>query len=104
MYSTEQEEGDLMKLTKIDLKSTWAIIPDKILTTNEVTIHGTSVKLWTYDYSGRSYLCKIDGQFYAGKFTREPWGLIFGGWHGTFLRLDPKSKLHKWEGIWEIEE
>jgi hypothetical protein len=39
------------------------------------------------------YLVKVDGNYYAGKFTREWYGLVFDDY-----QLDGDG----WEGIWEI--
>jgi hypothetical protein len=51
----------------------------------------------------RNYLCKIGGQYFAGKFSREWFGLVFDHWIYNSLQFDaPGTNGSKWEQIWEI--
>ena len=47
------------------------------------------------------YLCKIDGNYYAGKFLRTWFGLSFTG-HYTYQYDKPNTNHSQWENIWEI--
>ena len=52
---------------------------------------------------GRYYLAKIGGELFAGKFSREWYGLNFDGWYGVGLQLDaPGTNASSWEGLWAI--
>lgn len=49
------------------------------------------------------YLCRIGGQYFAGKFSQQWYGLNFQGWYGVGLQLDqPGTNCSRWEAIWEI--
>lgn len=53
----------------------------------------------------KSYLCRIGGQYFAGKFTREWFGLVFDHWIMNSLQFDePGTNASKWKQIWEIVE
>jgi hypothetical protein len=62
-----------------------------------------------HDHKGingrRSYLAKIGGFYYAGKFERVWFGWTFDGWNGTPLQLDmPGTNSSMWQGLWEIRQ
>lgn len=47
---------------------------------------------------GVPYLCLIDGEYYAGTFSREWYGLNFDGVYDTGYQLDYEG----WERVWRI--
>lgn len=61
--------------------------------------------IWT---DGRAYLCQIDGQLFAGTFSRQHYGLNFRGWTpnpGAGLQFDaPGWNGSRWERVWAIIE
>jgi hypothetical protein len=49
------------------------------------------------------YLARIGGQFFAGTFSRQWYGLDFQGWHGMGYQFDaPGENASTWEELWEI--
>jgi hypothetical protein len=49
------------------------------------------------------YLCLIGGEFFAGRFSRQWYGLNFGGWYDTGLQFDePDTNASRWQGVWRI--
>ena len=53
---------------------------------------------------GKRYRCKIDGQIFYGKFSRQWYGLFFEDWlPGTIgIQFDaPGTNSSTWEGVWE---
>ena len=53
----------------------------------------------------KTYLISYGGVFYAGKFSREWYGLNFeGGPYDAGIQFDePGTNQSKWQGIWEIQ-
>jgi hypothetical protein len=53
----------------------------------------------------KQYLCLIDGLFFAGKFSRQWYGLNFDGWmNHAGLQFDaPGWNASRWQGVWQIE-
>ena len=50
------------------------------------------------------YLCKIDGEYFVGRFQREWFGLHFDGWCGCGIQFDaPGYNSSDWERVWRIE-
>lgn len=51
------------------------------------------------------YLCKIDGDFFAGRFSRQWYGLNFDGWiNPAGLQFDaPGQNASMWQEIYEIK-
>jgi hypothetical protein len=54
----------------------------------------------------KTYLCLINNQYFAGKFSKEWYGLSFnGGINPVGLQFDaPGWNFSKWKKIWEINE
>jgi len=54
--------------------------------------------------TGRTqYLCLIGGEFFAGTFNRQWYGLNFEGWHDVGLQFDaPGTNASRWQAVWEI--
>jgi len=54
---------------------------------------------------GKQYLCKIDGEWFMGSFSREWYGLNFDGWvNDTGLQFDePGTNASTWERVFEME-
>lgn len=60
--------------------------------------------------TGKSYLAKIGGAYFAGKFSNQWYGLNFDGWHGNGLQWHgnglqfdmPGTNASTWEALWEI--
>jgi hypothetical protein len=51
------------------------------------------------------YLIKVGGQWFAGTFNRQWYGLNFFGWFGGSLQFDaPGSNSSRWEEVYEIIE
>jgi hypothetical protein len=51
----------------------------------------------------KHYLCLIDGQFFAGEFDRQWYGLNFCGWRDVGLQFDaPGTNASRWQAVWEI--
>lgn len=60
---------------------------------------------WHPDINEKSwYLAKIDGEYFAGRFSRQWYGWSFDGWDGgSGLQLDkPGTNSSDWQGLWEI--
>ena len=57
------------------------------------------------DINTRSqYLAKIDGQYFAGQFSKVWFGWNFDGWHDVGLQLDkPGTNSSEWQALWEIK-
>ena len=54
--------------------------------------------------AARYYLAKIDGAFYAGRFSKQWYGWSFDGWEGVGLQLDkPGTNESLWQDLWEIK-
>jgi hypothetical protein len=50
-----------------------------------------------------SYLCLIDGNFYAGKFSKVWFGWHFDGWFDVGMQYDkPGYNSSSWQRIWKI--
>ena len=53
----------------------------------------------------QQYLCRIDGKWFAGTFSRQWFGWSFDDWHGGPLQFDtPGTNGSDWEQIMEIRE
>ncbi len=52
--------------------------------------------------SSKNYLCLIGGEFYAGQFNREWYGLNFDGWCDGLQFDEPGTNGSDWQQIWEI--
>lgn len=53
------------------------------------------------------FLAYIDGEFHAGKFSRQWFGWNFNGWkhNGVGIQFDaPGSNSSRWQGLWRINE
>lgn len=48
------------------------------------------------------YLAKINGELYAGRFTREWYGLNFDGWHYGLQFDEPDTNSSSWQALWAI--
>ena len=55
--------------------------------------------------SSKTYLAKIDGEFFSGHFSSTWYGWSFDGWGGGGgLQLDkPGTNGSTWQGLWEIQ-
>ena len=54
---------------------------------------------------GTRYLVRIGSNYFAGRFHKIWFGLVFSGWHGGTIQFDtPGSNSSTWEGVWEIVE
>lgn len=52
---------------------------------------------------GKSYLAKVEGQYFAGYFEAEWYGWNFYGIYDSGIQLDkPGTNSSTWEGLWEI--
>lgn len=50
--------------------------------------------------SNKIYLAKIEGRYYAGRFSKQWYGWKFDG---AGLQLDkPGANCSMWQGLWEI--
>lgn len=50
-----------------------------------------------------TYMCKIGGRYYIGKFQREWFGLHFDGWEDCGIQFDqPGTNASDWQAIWRI--
>lgn len=51
-----------------------------------------------------TYLCKINGNFFAGNFSKQWYGLNFDNWYGdSGLQYDtPGTNASMWEQVWLI--
>jgi hypothetical protein len=50
---------------------------------------------------GTQYLARINNRFFCGSFSRQWYGLNFGGW--VTLQYDkPGTNCSNWQAIWEI--
>lgn len=52
----------------------------------------------------KTYLCKIDGNYFAGTFNIQWYGLNFNGWWCGLQYDKPGTNSSSWERIWEIIE
>jgi len=53
--------------------------------------------------SKKTYLVKIDGKFFLGKFSRQWYGWNFDDWGTSGIQLDkPGTNSSDWQGIWEL--
>ena len=49
------------------------------------------------------YLACVGGNYAAGQFTKQWYGLNFDGFYDSGLQLDkPGTNLSEWQGLWEI--
>jgi hypothetical protein len=50
-----------------------------------------------------TYLCLIDGEYFAGKFSRQWYGWNFDGCYSSGCQFDaPGSNASRWQKIWKI--
>lgn len=56
--------------------------------------------------SRKTYLAKIGGDFYAGRFSLQWYGWNFDNWVvDAGLQLDkPGTNASEWQGLWEIKQ
>lgn len=53
---------------------------------------------------GKTYLARIYGSWYLGRFNRQWYGLNFRGWEGTSLQFDaPGYNRSGWEALIEVD-
>jgi len=55
---------------------------------------------------GKTYLCLIGEEYFAGKFSRQWYGLNFEGWtpNPVGLQFDaPGTNASDWKQVWEIQ-
>lgn len=53
----------------------------------------------------KNYLILWDGKYYAGKFTRQWYGLNFSGVFDAGLQFDtPGTNASRWQQVWEIKD
>lgn len=83
-----------MELIKIDLSKSF-IAPESDGGTNDHPDLKTD---------GTAYLCRLDGEFFAGTFDREWFGLNFNGWYNCLQYDAPGTNQSFWEDVWEIKE